>query len=59
VIINGETGRIEQIEKKSDVIEKRFYTEDLLKRADEVIDIVTIAHCQTRLLPSPDLPKVA
>lgn len=58
LIINGETGQIEQMEEKSDVIEKRFYTDDLLKRADEVIDIVTIIHRQTRLLPSLDLPKV-
>ncbi len=59
LIINGETGRIEQIGEKSDAIEKRFYTDDLLKRADEVIDAVTIVHRQTHLLPSPDLPKVA
>lgn len=58
-IINGEAGGIEQIGEKSDAIEKRFYTDDLLKRADEVVDAVTIVHRQTLLLPSPDLRKVA
>lgn len=59
LIINGETGGVEQIGDKSDAIEKRSYTDDLLKRAEQVIDTVTIVHRQTHLLPSPDLPKVA
>jgi hypothetical protein len=59
LIINGETGRMEQIGVKSDAIEKCFYTDDLLKRADEVIDTVTIGYRQTHFLPSPDLPKIA
>jgi len=59
LIINGETGGIEQAEEKVDVIDKHFYTDDLLKKANEVIDSVTIDHRQTRLLPSLDLPKVA
>jgi hypothetical protein len=59
LIINGETGGIEQIGEKSDAVETSFYTDDLLKRAEEVIDTVTIGHRQTHLLLSPDLSKVA
>ena len=47
LIINGETGGIEQIGEKSDAVEKSFYTDDLLKRADEVTDTITIGHRQT------------
>ncbi len=59
LIINGETGRIEEREVKSAAVDQRFYTDDSLKRADEVIDCVMISHGQTRLLPPPDLLKVA
>ncbi len=59
LIINGETGRVEEREVKSAAVEQRFYTDDSLKGADEVIDCVTISHGQTRLLPPPDLLKVA
>ena len=59
VIIDGRTGKVEQIEEKSDAAERRFYSDDLLIRADEVIDTVTIAHRQTHLLPSSGLPKAA
>jgi len=52
LIINGKAGGIEEAEEKGDVIEKHFYTDDLLKRADEVIDTVTIDHRLTGLLPS-------
>jgi len=44
LIINGETGRIEQMDEKSGAIEKRFYTDDLLQRSDKVIDTVTITY---------------
>jgi hypothetical protein len=59
LIINGESGRIEQMEEKSAAVEKGLYTDDSLKRADEVIDSVTIAHRQTGLLHSPGLLKAA
>ncbi len=59
LIINGETGGVEQAEEKGDAIEKHINNDELLKRADEVIDTVTIDHRQTRLLPSRDLSKVA
>ena len=59
VIINGRTGKVEQIEEKSDAAGKRFFSDDLLIRADEVIDTVTIAHRQNHLLPSSGLPKAA
>lgn len=58
LIINGETGAIEQTGEKIDAVEKSFYTDDLLKRADEVTDTVTIGPRRTHLLTFPDLPRV-
>ena len=52
LIINGKTGEIEQMEEKSEVYEKCLSPNDLLKRADEIVDTVAISSRRTPLLPS-------
>ena len=59
LIINGETGEIEQFDDKTGALETGGYRTDLLKRADSVIDTVTISSRETRLLPSRGLHKAA
>lgn len=59
LIIDGRTGRIEQMDENSDAVRDHRYIDDLYRRADLVIDTVTISHRQPDLLPSPALPMIA
>jgi hypothetical protein len=58
LIINGETGKIEKIEGKT-FLEKNSYENDLLMRADQVVDVVTIRYGRPRLLPPDTSLKIA
>jgi hypothetical protein len=44
LIINGETGEIEQTLDGAGILERGSHSDNLLKRADEVVDTVSIDH---------------
>ena len=49
IIINGRTGEVEPAERKLASIERCSYRDGLLKRADEVVDTISITHHLVRV----------